>query len=81
MSCLKFYTVLAEDTCYSIAYKNKISWDEFNRINPGIDCKKIETGQIVCISAPKYITSNNNWWSMLASQLSSSNSNIVSNTM
>ncbi|KAL9936299.1 hypothetical protein V8E36_005141 [Tilletia maclaganii] len=49
--CTTTYTVASGDTCYSIATAKKISTQQLQDDNPGIDCNSIYVGHVLCVSA------------------------------
>ena len=49
-TCGKSYIVKSGDYCYSIAQSRSITLPEFIMQNSGIDCKRIQPGQEVCVA-------------------------------
>ena len=49
--CIKDYTVKEEDTYDSIIEMNSVSKKRFHEINPFINVRKLNVGQVVCVSA------------------------------
>ncbi|PIA14550.1 hypothetical protein COEREDRAFT_82679 [Coemansia reversa NRRL 1564] len=48
------YEVRPGDYCYKIASDNGISYKQFLKQNPGIDCTNLQVGQSVCLIPTSY---------------------------
>ncbi|KAJ2809369.1 hypothetical protein H4R20_000179 [Coemansia guatemalensis] len=55
------YEVRPGDYCYKIASDNGISYEQFLKQNPGIDCTNLRVGQSVCLIPTSYGGGWNNW--------------------
>ncbi|KAJ0985267.1 hypothetical protein J5N97_003623 [Dioscorea zingiberensis] len=48
--CDSVFGVQSGDTCFSVSQQFNLTSEEFNGINPNIDCLKIFVGQWLCVA-------------------------------
>ena len=50
VNCGTKYVIQSRDsTCSSLVSQNRISWNAFYELNPGIDCSNLRIGNVVCM--------------------------------